>query len=284
MQRRAAAASAVVFLLLAAGAYAYLGAATQPAMETENVGEAAVNESVMLNGQSYTVYQMPSESDGQARLRWFNDSVRFTETIANASNVSYETDIPDTDWDDAGMTYQVTIPNTSSPSTATFTEQYNTTNETTYTEDGDLYVLVDRDGDGTREAVPAEEYYGPRETFTVQSGGELTYNNNTTTVASISTTELTLAWRNPSNVTTRFSTGANVTLPTGSYLAYFQDTSTASPGPDVVVFTQDYDGYQASLDRQVYWSERMRGLWGIVALGLITGIGLLGMAYLPNRY
>lgn len=284
MQRRAAAASAVVFLLLAAGAYAYLGVATQPAIDAEVAAEASVNESVTLNGQSYTVISVPDEADGQAELRWFNDSVRYTETIANASNVSYDSDVPDTSWNDSGMTYRVTIPNESAPSTATFTELYNTSNETTYTEDGDLYVLVDQDGDGTREAVPAEEYYGPRETFNVSTGEELTYSNNTTTVTSIAVEELVVTWRYPSNVTTRFSTGSNVTLPTGTYLAYFQNPNPDSAGPDVVVFTQDVTGYQTSLDRQAYWSERMRGLWGVVALGLLTAIGLLAMAYLPSRY
>ncbi|MFB6105126.1 MAG: hypothetical protein ABEJ57_08645 [Halobacteriaceae archaeon] len=283
MQRRAAAAAAVVFLLVAAGAYAYLGVTAKPPIQTEVAAEASAGETVTLGGKSYTVTELSATAGGQASLKWFNDSVRFTETIPNASNVSYQTDIPETDWDDAGLTYRVTIPNTSEASPATFTE-LQTTNRTTYTENGARYVIVDRDGDGTKEAVPFTEYFGEPHSFTVEVGDRLTYQNNTTTVTSMSTSELVLAWRAPSNVTGRVGAGGNITLPTGTYLAYFQDTDPGSEGPEVVVFTQDFDGYQASLDHREYWTERMKGLWGVVAIGLITGIGLLGMAYLPSRY
>jgi len=283
MQRRAAAAAAVVFLLLAAGSYAYLGVTTQPPIETDVAAEASAGEPVTLGGKTYNVTDITATAGGQASLRWFNDSVRFTATIANASNVTYQTDIPETDWDDAGITYRVTIPNTSAASPATFTE-IQTTNHTTYTENGTRYVVVDRDGDGTKEAVEFTEYYGEPRTFTVAVGDDLTYQNNTTTVTSMSTAEFSVAWNAPSNVTASAGAGSNVTLPTGTYLAYFQDTDPASEGPEVVVFTQDFAGYEAALERQAYWSDRMKGLWGVVAIGLLTGLGLLGMAYLPSRY
>lgn len=283
MQRRAAAASAVVFVLIAAGAYAFLGVTTKPDIQTGVAARATVNESVTLDGKTYSVTELTGTAGGQATLKWFNDSVRFTETIDNASNVSYQTDIPETDWDDTGITYRVTIPNTSNVSSATFTE-LQTTNRTTFTENGTRYVLVDQDGDGTREAVPFDQYYGEPRQFTVTTGDSLTYQNNSTTVVTIEPDNLTLAWRYPSNVTARAGAGENVTLPTGTYLTYFQDTNAASEGPEVVVFTQDFAGYQQSLDRIAAWTERMKGLWGIVALGLVTGLGLIAVAYLPSRY
>lgn len=95
MQRRAASAYVILFLVLAAGAYAVIATA-QPPEETMNADDAvhtlSQGDSLTVNGRTYDVQ---SAADGTATMAWTNESATYTEvwgsggeqtsTLTNAS-------------------------------------------------------------------------------------------------------------------------------------------------------------------------------------------------------
>lgn len=283
MQRRAAAVSAAIFLLLAVGAYGVLGVSTQPPIETEVAAEATAGSTVEFGGTTYNVTELGPADGGEATFAWYNESYRYTATLANNSTTTFSGDAAQTDWDDTNMTYRVLVGEGEEPTTFTLREVQEVT-EPTFTRNGTTYVVTDTDGDGSDEVISREEYLGEPRTATFELGADLDYANNTTTVATITTDEVVLEWRAPRNLSQTVSNGNNITLGGESYIAYFLDLSAATDGPERVVLTQDQAGYQESLDRREYWTERMKGLWGVVILGLLGGMGLIAMAYIPSRY
>jgi cytochrome c-type biogenesis protein CcmH/NrfG len=74
MQRRAAAVSVALFLLLAAGSYTLIGAAQQPAVSLDDP-DHAVSEGTeqTIAGTSYT---FSSVSEDSATATWVNESAR----------------------------------------------------------------------------------------------------------------------------------------------------------------------------------------------------------------
>lgn len=283
MQRRAAAISAAILLFLAVGAYGLLGVASQPPIETEVAEEATAGQSVTLGGTTYDVTEIQATSGGTATFEWFNESGRYTESLANNSTTMFEGDAAQTEWDDTNVTYRVLVGDGEDPTTVTL-EEVQEVSEPTFTRNGTTFVVVDQDGDGTDEVISRDEYLGEPRTATFAVGDELDYRGNTTSIDTVSPSSVALEWFGPQNNSKSVSNGNNVTLGGESSIAYFLDTSDATEGPERVVLTQDQAGYQNSLDRQDYWAERMRGLWGVVILGLIGGMGLIGLAYLPSRY
>ncbi|QCC50890.1 hypothetical protein [Halapricum salinum] len=86
MQRRAAAAYFVLFMVISAGAYAYLGMAEQPQIDVP--GETyAVDDELTVGDQTYTV---DSISNGSGSLTWGTSDARYTATLANNSTVSWQ--------------------------------------------------------------------------------------------------------------------------------------------------------------------------------------------------
>lgn len=283
MQRRAAAVSAAILLVLAVGAYGLLGVAEQPGIETETTAELSVNQNVTLGDTDYTVASLSDTAGGTATFEWYNESSRYTATLSNNSTFTPGQDLSRTAWNDTNVTYELLVESADDPTTFTLTEAQNVS-EPTVTENGTTYVLIDRNDDGTNEAIPLDEYLPEPRSVTYAVGDSFEYENNTTTVDDVTPSEVTLEWTSPRTLSRTVSNGNNVTLGGESYIAYFPETASATDGPTEVVLTQDQAGYQAALDRQEYWSERMRGLWGIVVLGVIGGVGLIALAYLPNRY
>jgi hypothetical protein len=283
MQRRAAAVSAAIFLLLAVGAYGVLGVSTQPPIETEVAAEATTGSTVEFGGTTYNVTELGAASGGEATFQWRNESWRYTVEFTNNSTTMFSADASQTDWDDTNMTYRVLVDPDDDPTTFTLREVQEV-DEPTVTRNGTTYVVTDSDGDGTDELIPRDEYLDEPRTATFAVGDALDYANNTTTVGSVTSEAVVLEWEAPRTVSRTVSDGNNITLGGEPYIAYFLDLSQETEGPERVVLTQDQAGYQDSIDRRAYWTDRMRGLWGVVVLGLLGGMGLLAMAYLPSRY
>lgn len=262
MQRRAAAVSAALFVLVAAGAFATIGVASPPTVETTGGERLATNETFPgANGTEYTVGDV---SESSATFTWQNASARYTATLENGSNVTYSDE-----------NFTVVIPNVSEPRNFTLRE-VQTVDQPTVTANGTTYVLVDRDGDGTQEAIPRDEYLGEQRTETFAVGAQLEYQNNTTQVADITASEVTLAWTGPKTLETSASAGENVTLGGETYLVYVQDGE--------AIVTGDFQGYQDSQNRIDYYHERINGLWGVVIVAGIGAFLLLALSYMPSRY
>lgn len=350
MQRRAAAAYFVLFVVLTAGALFVLSGATQPQIQ--------LDEERLTEGENLpvgeTTYTVGSLSNGSGSLTYVNESARFTAELANNSTVAGEalsfdgngavyTATLDGGADVAfnGSTYSLTIPEAEDPSnftlvnpedqndTATFaegdtfpyqsnqttvtdvsssqvdltwsdnyrvfiangsaanisefrlTQEFNVTalltgdpavfNET-FTRDDITYVTY-RENDSN---VPLDAYLPDPVNVTFEEGAEIGFQGNQTTVANITAERALMEWFGPQTNTIDLSEGANITLGETTYVVHFPNNSS-------VQITSDYAAYQAELDRQDQFTERMNGFWGIAILGSLTAIILLGAAYLPSR-
>jgi len=86
MQRRAAAAYFVLFMVISAGAYAYLGMAERPQVDLD--GETyAVDDELTVDDRTYTV---DSISNGSGSLTWSKADAEYSATLTNNSTVSWQ--------------------------------------------------------------------------------------------------------------------------------------------------------------------------------------------------
>lgn len=269
MQRRATAVSVAVFLLIAAGSFAFIGVAQQPDIEVQADRTLALGDSPEIGGTEYNVTAL---SEGSATLAWTNESARYTATLGNNSTVAY-----------ADGQYRLLVEaGTTDPSEFELYEQQNVSEILTtdtavydevYTDGGERYVRYRSNGSLQLLA----EYLPTPRTESFEEGDAYPYQNNTTTVDTVTNESVLLDWTAVRSNTASASQGANVTLGDTTYVAHFPDAST-------LVLSQDFAGYQASVDAQAYYRERVNGLWGVtIVSGLVAGL-LVMFAYLPSRY
>lgn len=269
MQRRAATVYAVLFLVIAAGAYSLIGVAEQPDIELE--GETyAENETLEVNGFEYTVASAGSDEGSLTRV---NESSLYVETLDNDSTVELNNN-----------TYRVSIPDTSDPSEFTLRQEYELGENVTTTEQEDtVYVIVDGDNEN-RTLVPREEYviqqFGERDIQEFTEGETFDFKGNETTVSNVTAESAVLQYTSPRTLQTTISEGSTVELgPEDNSVTYVPHF----PGDGVVQFTTDVEEYNNQVEQVDDFNEGVAGLWGIVILSGITITLLLGMAFLPNK-
>lgn len=186
MQRRAAAAYFLFFLVLGASAYSVLALAEKPPVDIE--GETySKGDSFTVDGRQYTVTELKAEQSGggggggettySGTLSWTNESAVQTATLKNGSSVTYQ-----------GGNYTVAIPNQTNVSQFTLQPSNNTTGEPRQFSTGDQF--------------------------------EYATENTTATVANITASQVTLEWTGPKNNTVELSEG-NITLNGQPYVAHF---------------------------------------------------------------
>lgn len=264
MQRRAAALSVAVFLLLAAGSYSLIGAAEQPELALEDPEfSIAQNETRTIGGTTYNFSEVGSES---AAATWTNESARQTATLDADQNVTYE-----------GGNFTVAIPNASDV-TEFELQEVQTVDRPTVEENGTTYVIVEENG--TQTLVPRDEYLPDQTVHRFQEGDQFDYQNNSTTVAAVENSSVTLEWVAPEQMSVEFSEGENTTVGDTDYLAHFVQRDNSS----VMLLTTDYDDYHSDREAQTYFNERMNGLWGVTILGSVAAALLAMVAYMPSRY
>jgi hypothetical protein len=283
MQRRAAAAYFLFFLVVSVAAYAFIGVAESQRPEVQLDGPELTNDSTFTSGgQTYTVSNIHQTGGGghggggsmAADLAWTNNSSQYTATIASGSTLDRD-----------NTTYNATIAN--STATLTLTAQQNVTallqndpavENSLATQNGTDYVVY-RQNDTLR---PVAEWLPAPETLTYTTGDQFVYpadsGTQATTITNVTNSTATLEWTAPRQRTVELGEGGNVTLEDGRYFAHFPDQSTVQ-----VVSIDQYSQYQETLSGQSYFHERKNGLWGISILSGIASVLMLGMAYLPNR-
>jgi hypothetical protein len=268
MQRRAAAVSVALFLLLAAGSYTLIGAAEQPALDIEEENVAYTVSEGDIESIAGTEYNFSSVSEGSATATWFNESARYTTTWSEGDNVTYR-----------GTNYSVWIPNRSDPAEFELRE-VQTVDKPTVEQNGTTYVVLE-DGQN-RTLVPREEYLPDPMHWRFREGDTIDYegNDNETTVASVTESEVVIEWFAPDTFEKSFSEGENTTIGETAYLAHFETQN----GGAVLELTTAYSDYQEDVDAQETFHERMNGLWGIVILGSLAAALLVMLAYMPSRY
>jgi len=284
MQRRAAAAYFVFFLVVSVAAYAYIGVAEsqRPQVSLEGEGGELTNEStITVGGQTYTVSNIHMSGGGgghggggsmAADLSWTNNSSRYTATVEDGSTTTLD-----------NTTYNVST----SDGTMALTEEQNVTallraddsvENTTATQDGTEYVIY-RGNDTLR---PLSEWLPEPETVTYSTGDSFRYTTDSgpqqTTITNITNSSATVSWIAPRDNTIELSEGGNLTLSGQQYFAHFPDHSTV-----VIASSDQYGSYQETLAAQDYFHERKNGFWGVSILSGIASVLMLGMAYLPNR-
>ncbi|WP_135805974.1 hypothetical protein [Halorussus marinus] len=268
MQRRSATVYAVLFLVVAAGAYSLIGTAQQPDISVE--GDTYTEDQTLTVGDRQ--YTVASIGDGEGTLAWTNESARYTATWENNTTTQLD-----------NTTYRVLIPNESDPGEVTLRQQFNLSeNTSTVTQDETRYVIV---GEGdNRTLVPVDEYkrdqFGEPDTRTFAEGESLQYEGNETTVSNITADVATLAWTGTRTNEVGLAEGRNVTLgPTGdtqSFVPHFPEEG------ELLLSTQTAE-YQQQLDAQADFDERIAGLWGVVILSGLTVAFLVMFAFLPNK-
>lgn len=268
MQRRAATVYAVLFLVIAAGAYSLIGVAQQPDIDLE--GETlAENEMMTVNGMEYTV---SSVGGGEGTLTRVNESQRYTETLENNSTVELD-----------NTTYRVLIPNESDPGEFTLREEFSLSeNVSTVTQNETTYVVVDEGENKT--FVPVDEYkrqqFGEPATQEYAEGDTLQYEGNETTVSNVTKDAATLAWTAPGTIAVSIAEGETFSLgPDGNteeFVAHF-------PGDGQVVLSQDSSEYERQVNEIDEFNERIAGLWGVTILSVLVVFLLFGLAFLPNK-
>ncbi|AHG02620.1 hypothetical protein HALDL1_02520 [Halobacterium sp. DL1] len=266
MQRRAAAISVAILVLLAAGSFALIGAAEQPAVSLEDPDySVASNETRTVGG---TEYQFGEVSEGSASATWVNESAQYTETWSENDTVAYQ-----------GANYTVVIPDGEDPTTFTL-EENQTVDRPTVEQNGTTYVVIE-DGEN-RTLVPRDDYLPEPSVFEFSEGDVVDYegNDNETTVASVSPSEVTIEWFAPMTNDLSFSEGENTTFGETDYRAHFAQQD----GTTVLQLTTDYADYSDDVDAQQFFNERVNGLWGVVILTLSAAALIAMLAFLPSRY
>jgi len=288
MQRRAAAAYFVFFLVISVAAYAYIGVAEsqRPEVDLEPAAELENDSTFEVDGTTYTASDIHLSTGGGgghggggggemvATLSWTNESAQYTATLEANSTTTYQND-----------TYRVFTDNESQR--LGLREEQNVTQllreddaveNSLATQNGTEYVVY-RENDSLR---PVDEWLPEPETRAFSVGDTFEYQTDSgtqqTTVASVSEEGATLEWTAPRDNEVELTEGANVTLGGQGYFAHFPDHHTVQ-----LIDSDQHVAYQQTLDEQDYFHERKNGLWGISILSGVGAVLMLGMAYLPNR-
>ena len=287
MQRRAAAIYFVFFLVVGAGAYAYIGVAEQTHQpQFELNGTTMGSESAgAIGGTQYDLSEIThtegSHGSGGAlvsELSWTNESYRYTGAISNNSTTTVEND-----------SYRVIVPNESGVSQFTLQAEQNVTailsddpavEDSVATQNGTRYAVY-RDNDTLR---PLSEYLPEPETVQFAEGDTIPYESDDgtvdATVYNVTTSEVQVEWIAPQDNTVELSEGQNVTLADGQqYFTHY------GHGEDSVqlVPAQQYGQYVATNDQQHSFQQRLNGLWMIVIVSGTAAVMILSSAYLPIR-
>ena len=290
MQRRAAAVYAALFIVVAAGSYAVIGVAQEPAVTVENPDHSvAAGDQLTFDGRTYTVGEVQAGTNEgndlrSVQLNWVNQSATYSATLENNSTVAP----PTVRWQGqqaaaTNESYRLLVENASDPSSFTFRQEFNVSrrlaedpaveDQTVTRSDGRQYVVYTENG-STR---PLDEYLPAPETRQFSEGGQLQYEDNSTTIANVSAESVVLEWTAPRNNSLSLEEGGTTTLGGTEYVAHFPDNRT-------LALTSDLEAYNSETEAVATYHERMNGFWGIIIISAFAAMVLLAVAYLPSRY
>ncbi|WP_338726889.1 hypothetical protein [Haladaptatus sp. DJG-WS-42] len=281
MQRRAAAIFAVFFVVAGAGAFGLIATAEQPHIKLDSP-TYGMNDTVTVGDRTYTVTKIALEESGggghgggggasyAGELQWTNQSAQYTATLANNSTVAYN-----------DGTYRVLVPNQSNYTTFTLNQEFNVTqrlaadpavDNETITRNGERYVVYSEN----ESLRLLSEYLPEPDTQAFQTGDQIQYQNNSTTVQSVSESGATVEWFAPKTNTIELSQAGNVTLSGESYVANFISEEEVQLSPN-------YENFAEQEHEITEFEDTINGLWGIIILSLLSVIFMITFAYLPNK-
>ncbi|USZ66758.1 hypothetical protein NGM10_08380 [Halorussus salilacus] len=271
MQRRSATVYVALFLVIAAGSYALIGAAEQPEIDLE--GETYTEgDDLTVNDRQYTV---DSLAEAEGVLTWTNESARHSTMWENNSTTELE-----------NTTYRVLIPNESDPDDVTLREEIELDDNVSTTTVNETEYVVEGEGEN-RTLVPVDEYmdreYPDPETREFSEGDTFEYEGNETTVNNVTTEAAELTWTAPQPEEVLMTPGDEISLgpedDTQTYVAHMR----AGDGGTELLLSTETQEYQNQIEAQNQFNERIAGLWGIVILSIITVMLLIALAFLPPK-
>jgi len=283
MQRRAVAVYVAFFVLIATASYALIATAEEPTITLEEADfELAEGEEFTVGDQTYTVSeieQTEDEEDGSTTfagtLEWVEEDVEMTEVWADGDTV----EVSDTTW-------EVQIDDEDNASTAfslvevldrqAILEADPNADDQLVDRDGEEYVVVQSNGDD--ELVPAEEYFDEPATITYSEGDSFVYNEQTVTVSELTDADVTITWFQDETNSDDLQQGEMIELADGTeYLTFF-------PGQNTVMLTQDTTSYDAQVESQHQFADRVQGLTYTIVTSMLFVFSLVAFAFLPSRY
>lgn len=283
MQRRAVAVYVAFFVLIATASYALIATAEEPTITLEEADfELAEGEEFTVGDQTYTVSeieQTEDEEDGSTTfagtLEWVEEDVEMTEVWADGDTV----EVSDTTW-------EVQIDDEDNASTAfslvevldrqAILEADPNADDQLVDRDGEEYVVVQSNGDD--ELVPAEEYFDEPATITYSEGDRFVYNEQTVTVSELTDADVTITWLQDETNSDDLQQGELIELADGNeYLTFF-------PGQNTVMLTQDTTSYDAQVESQHQFADRIEGLTYTIVTSMLFVFSLVAFAFLPSRY
>ncbi|WP_181687027.1 hypothetical protein [Halorhabdus salina] len=178
MQRRAVAISVVLFLVVGAGAYAFIGISEAPSVSLPGEAHTA-GDTFSVQDRTYAVESVDGSGDGSGELVWTNESARYTETLGNDTTISPL----DLRWDGQHARWSTTLEDGS-------TIPY---------ENGTYRVTVNTSADSPMAML--SNVANASENTTVAVEDTLTYRQNETTVTAIDDDGVTLVWGESYRVT-----------------------------------------------------------------------------------
>lgn len=278
MQRRAVAVYVAFFLVIAAASYTLIATAEEPTITLDNAEyELSQNDTFSVGGQQYTVTSIEEGEDGggSGTLEWTETDVEMTETWANESTV----EVDGTEWtvliegdaeNATSFTFEEVVDRQ-----AVLEDDPDVLNETQEV-DGEEYVVDQSSGEN--DLIPVDEYFPAPDTQTGSVGDNLTYNDRTVTVDEIGADGVTVAWTEDQTNTIDLShEGTSELADDNEYLVFF-------PGDESVMLTQDTTSYDAQVESQQQFSERLTGLRYAIFMSMLFVVSLIALAFLPSRY
>jgi plastocyanin len=145
-------------------------------------------------------------------------------------------------------------------------------NQTVTRDNGNRYVVYAANG----STQPLSEYLPEPDTATFVEGDSVTYVRNDSTLANVSADGARFEWTAPRQNTIELEEGNNVTLNGVTHVVHF-------PDHESVVLSPDVDGYFHTRDQQDGFKDRQNGLWGVTILSGVSGMMVVGLAFLPVK-
>jgi len=284
MQRRAVAVYVAFFLLVGSAAGVLVATAQTPGISFENPDhELSSGDSFEVNGTEYTLAGITETEEGgdhggegQRTITATVERNRTTErsaSWANGSTVSVD-----------GQEWTVRVSGEDPDSvtlvevldrTAILENDPNADNETVE-RDGEAFVVVTDDA-GDPQLVTPEEYFPAPEDRSYAVGDELTYEDRTVTVDSVTADGAVVVWTDTETVTTEITQNSRVTIGDTEYVAHFPDSSS-------VTLSTDFESFEAQREAIDRHGTNSDGLWRVTIVSLLSSGLLLAMAFMPSRY
>lgn len=276
MQFRAGIVYVALFLVVAAGAYGLIATA-EPPQVTMDAADAdhqlSENESFEVNGTTYDVTEL---SGGSGTIQQVNESAVHTVSWSDGDTVQLA----------EGEEFTVIIGGSEdggnesdNESPSSFTLRGSLEDYETVERDDGQYVVIEEEN--TTELVPVDEFDElPRQTFEVGDTVEFYESEREEmvqgTVTDISSDSVTAEYEAESVEEFSLEHEGTVTLNDQEFAVYF-------PSDDEAYLSSDVESFQSQQQAVSDFHERVRGLWWVVSLSLLTAVLVGALAYLPVR-